>query len=182
MVSLLRGNFQDARHHCVAARGRFVDQPQPVALGALIEFFDRRFEKAKQLYDVAIESNRTGGVEFIGSVRFLSAIGFILHNSGVEPQGTNLLEEALAIDQYEISMIAENPERLYSLAANHSALGNHDSAFASLDKAITAGWIDYRSIELDPRFDSIRGTKQFQEILSRLKDKVKTLRQSALNT
>jgi hypothetical protein len=41
-----------------------------------------------------------------------------------------------------------------------------------LDKAISAGWIDYRSIELDPRFDSMRDTKAFKDTLARLTAKV----------
>ena len=122
--------------------------------------------------------NHAGGVEFVGSVRFLSALGFILRNSAAEAEGNMLLEEARALDEKEVSLAPENPKRLYSLAASHATLGNAEKATIALDQAIAAGWIDYRSMELDPRFDSLRHSETFQEILNRLKQKVQTMRRN----
>jgi hypothetical protein len=45
-----------------------------------------------------------------------------------------------------------------------------------LDKAIAAGWIDYRSMMLDPRFDSIRNDETFKDALNRLTSKVQEMR------
>jgi hypothetical protein len=65
---------------------------------------------------------------------------------------------------------------LYSLAADNAALGNLAAAVAALSDAIAAGWIDYRAIELDPRFDPIRETEAFKEILMPLAKKVEDMR------
>jgi hypothetical protein len=86
------------------------------------------------------------------------------------------LEEARALDEKDVSLAPESPERLYSLAATQATLGHAESAKTVLDKAIEAGWIDYRSMELDPRFDSIRNSSAFQETLTRLKQKLQTMR------
>ena len=123
MLSLFRGDFEGARHQCNVAREKYRDHPHPLMMAALIEFFSRRYSEAEKLYRKALESNHAGGVEFVGSVRFLSALGFVLRESGDEREGKRLLEEALLLDEQELSTTPENPERLYSLAANQAALG-----------------------------------------------------------
>src|SRR5205814_10709875 len=110
------------------------------------------------------------------SVRFLSALGFIQQATGSETAGKALLEEARALDESELSRAPRNPRCLYSLAASCVALGSPEQGKSNLEKAIAGGWIDYRSIELDPRFDSIRDFGAFQEILDRLKRNVETMR------
>jgi len=86
------------------------------------------------------------------------------------------LEDSRALDKEQLSSAPENPARLYSLAADEAALDHIEAAIASLNQAIKVGWIDNRSMELDPRFDSIRDFRAFQEILDRLKQKIQTMR------
>ena len=148
-------------------------------IGIRIKLGGQYFAEAEKLYREASASNRTGGVEFLGSVRFLSAIGFIQKISGTHnKEGQALLEEARALDEKELLLAPENPARLYSLAADHAALDNREGAIRALDKAIAAGWIEYRSIELDPRFDSIRDTQTFKDTLNRLTNKVEEMRRT----
>jgi tetratricopeptide (TPR) repeat protein len=176
-LALFRGDYENARRQCEDARAKYKDNPQPLIMAALVEFFSRHFDAAEQLYGEALASDRTGGVEFVGSVRFLSAIGFIKKSSTTHAEeGRALLEDARALDKKELSSAPENSARLYSLAADEAALDQVDVAIVSLDKAITAGWIDYRSMELDPRFDSIRDTQAFRDILSRLIRRVEEMK------
>jgi serine/threonine protein kinase/Flp pilus assembly protein TadD len=178
-LALFRGDYENARKECEAARIKYKDNPQPLMMAAVIEFFSRHFAEAEKLYGEASASNRTGGVEFLGSVRILSAIGFIQKISGAHnKEGQALLEEARALDEKELLLAPENPARLYSLAADHAALDNREAAIRALDKAIAAGWIEYRSIELDPRFDSIRDTQTFKDTLTRLTNKVEEMRRT----
>jgi hypothetical protein len=95
-------------------------------------------------------------------------------------EGKALLEESQALDERELSSAPENPRCLYSLAADQAVFGNSQAAITALNKAIKAGWIDYRSMELDPRFDSIRITEAFKEILIRLTNKVEEMRRQLL--
>jgi tetratricopeptide (TPR) repeat protein len=178
-LALFRGDYENARKECEAARIKYKDNPQPLMMAAVIEFFSRHFAEAEKLYGEASASNRTGGVEFLGSVRFLSAIGFIQKISGPHnKEGQALLEQARALDEKELLLAPENPARLYSLAADHAALDNREAAIRALDKAIAAGWIEYRSIGLDPRFDSIRDTQTFKDTLTRLTNKVEEMRRT----
>jgi len=176
-VALFRGDMKSARDHCLAARAKHKDNPQPLMMAAVIEFFDRNFVEAEKLYREALAANHTGGIEFLGSVRFLSAIGFMQKASrtGATERQT-ILNEARALDEKDVSLAPESPERLYSLAATCAALDDREAALTGLNKAITAGWIDYRSMEFDPRFDSLRDTQAFNDILTRLTNKVQKMR------
>jgi len=175
-LALFRGDYEQARKRCEAARAKFKDNPQPLLMQAMIAFFSRRFVEAEKLYGEAVVSNRTGAIDFAGSVRFLSAIGFIQRKSGAETEGKALLEEATTLDEKEAASAPENPRPHYSLAADYAALGNREAAVSMLDKAIGMGWIDQRSITLDPRFDSIRNLSDFKNTLSQLKKRVQEMR------
>jgi len=41
------------------------------------------------------------------------------------------------------------------------------------------GWLDYRSLQLDPRFDTIAGEPRFRQVISVLINKVMGLKRSA---
>ena len=176
-VAINRGNLEVARERCAPALAKHKDNPQPLMMAALIEFYDHHYPDAERLYREAMKTNRTGSVDFAGSVRFLSALGFILRHNGDEVGGKRLLEEARDLDEQELVKAPGDPKRLYDLTANQAALGNSDAALAALSKSIAAGWIDYRSLELDPRFDSIRESQSFKEALDRLKQKIQSMRQ-----
>jgi hypothetical protein len=71
----------------------------------------------------------------------------------------------------------EDAESLYRLAAAEAVLGRTEEALRDLRLAATAGWLDYRSTQLDPRFDSVSKTPAYREILSHI-----IARQAALRT
>jgi hypothetical protein len=90
------------------------------------------------------------------------------------------MEEARAFDLRDLRVAPDNPTFRYSLAADCAALGETDEALDQLQKAVAAGWIDYRSLSLDPRFDSIRKTARYKEIFIHLGNKVKTMDAAAI--
>ncbi|HEY2139797.1 MAG TPA: protein kinase [Chthoniobacterales bacterium] len=175
-LALFRGDYETAREKCGLALTKYKSNPQPPMMAALIEFYSRNFAQAEKLYREAVISNRTGGINFSGSVRCLSALGFITNRLGRIKEGRAMLDQARALEEQELLLTPDNPRQLYSLAATHAALGNELEANTMLDEAIAQGWIDYRSMMLDPRFDSIRATPSFEEQLARLTSKVEELR------
>jgi serine/threonine protein kinase/Flp pilus assembly protein TadD len=176
-LALFRGDYECARRECQRAQNKYKDNPEIIEMAALIEFFNRHFPAAEKLYRKALAGNRSGGGEFAGSVRYLSAIGFIEKLSDPHSkEGKVLLEEAHWLDEKELLSAPDNLRHLYSLAANYAAQGKGEAATVCLDKAIAAGWIDYRSMMLDPRFDSIRHSETFENALNRVISKVQELR------
>jgi tetratricopeptide (TPR) repeat protein len=178
-LSLFHGDFDDARQQCEAARAKYKGDPLLLQMEAVSEFFGRRFEHAEQLYREASVTHRTGGVFFLGAVRFISALGYIQNLSPERAlQGRALLEEARALDKRELSKAGENAWLWYDLAASNAALGDSDAAIESFGKATALGWIDYRSTMLDPRFDPLRGNLAFEDLLAALKNKMDTMRRN----
>ncbi len=176
-LALFRGDYKGARKEYEQAQAKYKDNPEVLEMAALIEFFSRHFPEAEKLYREAAAIDRAGGAEFAGSVRYLSALGLIQKLSGIHAEeGKALLEEARWLDEKELLSTPDNLRHLYSLAANYAAQGNSEAAMVCLDKAIAAGWIDYRSMMLDPRFDSIRNNETFKDALSRLISKVQEMR------
>jgi serine/threonine protein kinase/tetratricopeptide (TPR) repeat protein len=179
-IALFRSDYETARDKCSLARAQSKSNPEPAIMAALIEFFSRNFGEAEKLYEQALNLERTGGVDFAGSVRYLSALGYIKNRGHRTEEGRALLEEARLLDEKELLLVPDNLRRLYSLAATHAALGNEAEANRSLEQAMAAGWIDYRSMMIDPRFDSIRNEAAFQEKLTRLTLKVQDMRRLEL--
>lgn len=174
-LALLRGEFDSARQQCQDAQHGFQNDWELQLLAAQIEFYARRFDAAERLYRALISKERAGELAFSGAIRFLSAVGFMRRASGDDPQGRALLDEARRLDQQGLQVAPDNPPLRYSLAADFAALGETDQAMRELQNAVAAGWIDYRSMSLDPRFESIRETEPFKEIFLHLTDKVKTM-------
>jgi serine/threonine protein kinase/Tfp pilus assembly protein PilF len=179
-LALLRGDYDGARKQCETARANHKDDPLPLVMSANIEFFSRKFDAAETFYREAAAKHRQGGVDFSGSVRFLSALGFIRGSLGAAKEGRALLEEARALDERELQLAPENSALLYSLAASNMALGETEKAFEALNRAVETGWVDYRSMNLDPRFDAVRDTDAFRDVIARLTTKVQAMRDNVL--
>jgi serine/threonine protein kinase/tetratricopeptide (TPR) repeat protein len=172
-LALFHRDFGSARQQCQEAQRHFQSDWELQLLAAQIEFFARRFDVAERLYRDLLAKERAGEAYFAGAIRFLSAVGLIRESAGDKAQGRVLLEEARALDLEGVAAAPDNPWFLYSLAADCAALEEVDSALHQLENAIAAGWIDYRSLSLDPRFDSVHGTPRFKKIFLHLTEKVK---------
>jgi len=60
-------------------------------------------------------------------------------------------------------------------------LDSVDLAIGSLQNAATAGWLDYRSAELDPRFDTISEDARFRSIIQAMQTKVQNSKRNLSN-
>jgi tetratricopeptide (TPR) repeat protein len=178
-LALFRRDFAEARAHCDETRRKFSKDREALMLAAQVEFYAGDYPKAESLYRQLTIEDRKGGVDFTGSCRFLAALGFIRKTAGDEAEGVSLLHEARRFDLQELQIAPDNLRRLYSLAATNAALGEREAAFNALNRAIEAGWIDFRSMSLDPRFGSIRETTQFRAAIARIREKVDAMRIAA---
>ena len=174
-LALLNHQFDKARQQSQEAQHQFPNDWDVQLLVAEIEFFDRRFDTAEWLYSDLLTKKHDGELSFSSAIRFLCAVGFIRRQAGDESGGKTLLEEARNLDLQDLQTAPDNPTFLYSLAADYAALGQEEEAVRQLQKAVRAGWIDYRFLSVDPRFDSIREIPQFKEIFLQLTKKVKTM-------
>ena len=176
LVCLLRGDFAQARNLCRQSMSLNPDGTDNGQLAAQIEFFARNFSEARKAYAGLARKNADGGGTFYGAVSYGSALGFLALQNHQARSGRALLQECLDKETRQLDAAPDNPEALYRLSAIESTLGKSESAIVHLQSAVSAGWIDYRSLSLDPRFDNIGNDTRFQTILGRLKLKTDELR------
>lgn len=173
---LLQGKFKEARGRCCQLAAQYPDYQIVRMMLAEVEFFSRDFPAAEVCYRDLVANDRTGGENFCGGVGHLCALGYLRRRAGDETGGRALLEEAR---QQAIHGLQETPgdsRQCYALATACAALGEIVPALDALERAVAAGWLDYRSPALDPRFDILAGEPRFQQCLSRLVAHVAALR------
>lgn len=178
-VRLLQGDFAEARKVLRSGSWNRNEPGYTDELAAQIEFFARDFRAAEQLYRKLAERNGDGGESYYGAVTYNSALGRARQALGDDNSAKALLHLCLKKEAAALERVPENPEVAYRLAAIEASLDMAEAALGHLRKAITSGWIDYRSLNLDPRFDSLRGDPAFQTITHDLSAKVADMRSKA---
>jgi tetratricopeptide (TPR) repeat protein len=173
-LRLLEGNFEAAREVCRT----LPDRGESAEIAAQIEFFDRKFDAALELYRALNKANPNGGGTFYGAMTYCSAGGRAKQALGETSEAQRLLEECLTKERANAEREPENPDAAYRLAAVEASLGMTEPSLSHLRKAVALGWVEYRSLSLDPRFDQLRGP-EFQTIINELSAKVAEMRRKA---
>jgi len=173
-LRLLQGDFAGARELCRRLTHDGVNEGQQMA--AQVELFARKFDVAERLYGELSKNDMDGGGTFYGAVTFQSALGRLKQAIGDRSGGKALLESCLMKEMAAAEHEPTNPEAFYRLSAVEASLGMSDSSLQHLHKATNLGWLDYRSLAMDPRFDSLRQSADFQEMIKDLAIKVAAMR------
>jgi tetratricopeptide (TPR) repeat protein len=177
-LCLLQGNFAAARRQSQGTRDS-AERGDAAQIAAQIEFFARDFEAAAKLYTALSRDEPDGGGRFYGAVDYGGALGRSLQELGRASDAKETLTRCLQTNRTMVERQPNNPEALYRLAAVESTLGLIDSSFQHLRSAAQQGWTDYRSLQMDPRFDPLRSDAQFDEIILGLSTKVAEKRKRA---
>jgi tetratricopeptide (TPR) repeat protein len=140
-----------------------------------VEFFSRNFPEAEKFYEELAAKDPNGGGSFYGAIDYQSALGYLHLTAHDNSTGNRILQEALKKELKRLDSTPEHPEILYRVAAIEACLQNVEPALKHLGAATNAGWIDYRSLKLDPRFDSISDRPEFTQIVAKLEKTVQTM-------
>ncbi|MEY2507665.1 MAG: eukaryotic-like serine/threonine-protein kinase [Verrucomicrobiota bacterium] len=176
-LHLFHGEFDAARLILRNEASAYQDHTYPKQMAAQVEFFARDFSAAERLYTQLASGDRAGGGSFYGGVSYRSALGILLLARGDKAGGGKTLEEDLASQLETLRQAPTHPSILYQVAALESSLGREEDALSSLRQAFTHGWLDYRSLGLDPRFDGLRGLQGYRQIVRDIQQRVDSLRQ-----
>jgi tetratricopeptide (TPR) repeat protein/tRNA A-37 threonylcarbamoyl transferase component Bud32 len=171
-LDLLSADFASARSLSRELRSHDPEDLEGTRLAAQIEFFSRNFDEAQKLYAALEQKDPDGGGSFYGGIGYKSALGRLTDNAA---RKVILLQECLGKEFAQLGLAPDNPDVLYRISAVESSLGKTEPALEHLQSAIKAGWTDYRSLSLDPRFDPIADNVRFQAILGKLKLRVEEL-------
>jgi tetratricopeptide (TPR) repeat protein len=174
-LHVLRGEFEPAREICINhLRNNELGEMAQVA--AQIEFFAKNYAAAEELYAKLAKGDEHGGGSFYAAVSYQSALGRIKQALGSNEIATGLLHESLARERAILDRQPANPEAAYRLAAVEAALNLTEAALQHLHQAVALGWLDYRSLQKDPRFDSLRSNPELNTLTDGLSAKVAELR------
>ncbi len=177
-LRLLNGENEEARKIYRANVAQFDRFALASEMAAQVEFFGRNFPEAEKRYRALADVDPNGGSGFWGCTGYQSALGRLRQLMGHPAEGSRILRGALDRARNELKVAPQNPEILYRVAAAESSLGQTDQALKRLEMAFHAGWLDYRSLALDPRFDSVRQAPKYLQICEAMKTRVTDLRQS----
>jgi tetratricopeptide (TPR) repeat protein len=177
-LRLLQGDFGAARQENRETRDSD-ELGDGTRMAAQIEFFARVFGSAAKLYSELSLREPKGGGSFYGAVDYQGALGRSLQELGRTDEAREILMRCLQAEGSMVERQPDNPEALYRLAAIESSLGLTDSSIQHLLSATQRGWTDYRSLQMDPRFDALRKDPQFDRIISELSVKVAEKRKRA---
>ena len=175
-LHVLRGEFDAAREICRAHVREQNDLGELTQVAAQVEFFSRTYEPAKELYLKLLKSDPDGGGSFYGAVTYRSALGRIDQALGADDEATQFLQTALAAETAAFNLQPRNCEAAYRVAAVEACLNKLEPALDHLRQAITLGFLDYRSLQRDPRFDSLRSHPEYETLIDRLSARVAELR------
>ena len=169
-LKLLSGDIEAARAICRAELPKYSASPAASQMAALVEFFARNYKQAEQLYRhlAAIDPAGGGRAGFPGAVDYGSALARLSKERGNADRAIALAKERINSEKAHLATTPDDAESLYRLAAAEAVLDRTEEALRDLRLAAAAGWLDYRSPQLDPRFDSVSKTPAFREILSRV--------------
>jgi serine/threonine protein kinase/Tfp pilus assembly protein PilF len=177
-LHLLRGEFEAARQVC-SSRLLNNELNEMSQVAAQIEFFARNYAAAEELYSKLAKGDEQGGGSFYAAVSYQSALGRLKQTLGSTEVATRLLQESLAKESAILNRQPGNPEAAYRVAAVEASLNLTEPALKHLHQAIDLGWLDYRSLQKDPRFDSLRANPEFDTLIDGLSTKVAELRSYA---
>jgi len=159
-LHLLRGEFELAREICRVHFRNSNELGEMSKIAAQIELFARNFVAAEELYSKLASSDPQGGGLFYGAITYQSALGRIKQALGSHEIAHTLLQESLERERATLIRQPGNSDAAYRLAAAEASLDLSDAALEHLRQAAALGWLDYRSLQQDPRFDSLRSNPE----------------------
>jgi tetratricopeptide (TPR) repeat protein len=176
---VLRGEFQAAQDVSRAYLGKSTEFVEAARTIALLEFFSRNYAVAEERYEELAKNDADGGGSFYGAVSYRSALGRIKQALGKNDEALRLLQMSLETETSILKRQPGHPEAAYRLAAAEASLDLSEPALEHLAQAISFGWLDYRSLEKDPRFDSLRSSPKYADLVKQLSERVAALRSKA---
>ena len=179
-LKLFSGDIEAARSIYREELPKYSNSPAASQMVALVEFFARNYPQAEQLYSQLASIDQAGGGRggIPGAVDYSSALARLGKERGERKYAIALAEKRIAREKTHLVTTPNDGESLYRLAAAEAVLSRTEEALRDLRLAAVVGWLDYRSPQLDPRFDSISKTPAFREIVSRITAHQADLRQS----
>ncbi len=80
----------------------------------------------------------------------------------------DLFREGLLVDKRLVELCPNEPKFHYNLACSHSLLGDVESAFLALRRAVDLGYQDFDRLRRDRDLDNLKRDRRFRALLDEL--------------
>lgn len=172
-VYLLEGKVELAMKEIRSLLVRFPTHTLVLQTCACMEFVAGDPTSAEKLFDDLTDDD--AGLTTYLSVRRGSALGYLALSRG-DPAGRALVEQSLQLDEERLGESQQDASILFEKAANLCVLGRTDEALYSLRRAtVHAQWVFFQ-MKLDPRVESLRDNREFDEIFVALEKKFQEMK------
>jgi len=158
------GEYNKAIEQSQTGLSKFPSSPSAWIMesAALAELFSGHYEKAQEYY------------QKIGAQPI--ELGYIYWKAGRKDEASELFQTNLDRLQKRLEQGDEGNDTRLSMAAIYAVQGDKEEALKWLQKAIDAGWRDYRYISRYPLLENIRDDERFKRSIDDLKAKIAEMR------
>jgi serine/threonine protein kinase/tetratricopeptide (TPR) repeat protein len=169
-LKLLARDWDGAREIYKSQIDHYTGSPAAKEMAAFVELYARRYDAALQLYTELAKVDPLGGGRNAGpgAVDYRSALARLKLEAKDRTGADALLRDSITAQKSRLKFAPNDMMALYNLAAAEAMIGDATASLRDVKSAIESGWIDYRSTQLDPRFDAVRASPEFQRLLSDL--------------
>jgi serine/threonine protein kinase/Flp pilus assembly protein TadD len=107
---------------------------------------------------------------------YTTGLGYVYWKTGRQDEAQKLFGRSLKLDEKKLEQGNERHGIPYDLAEIYAIQGNKAEAYKWLEKAIDAGWRDYREAMKDPLLENLRGEDKFKQMMADVKADVDRMR------
>ena len=167
VMHLERKEYQQAMDQAQKILALQADDRSGLFLAGAAELLSANYAQSEQYLSKSMAIDSTSGT---------TSLGYIYMKTGRKDEAGKMLARSLRHDEEELEKGNESDWIPYDLAEINSMHGNKVEAYRWLERAINAGWRDYRSAEIDPLLENICNEGRFKQMMTDVKAKVDEMR------
>ena len=165
-MQVWRRDYETARAQCAQACLRFPQSRYGSALAGWIELCAGHQSAATDAFKaLRAEGSYRWNCKFYGAVNPTSALAYLALKAGLSRESQGLVQAALAEDREILRQFPRNPRVLHDMAATCAVGSDTEQALRLLEEAVSAGWAEFSSTRIDPRFSLVADSPRFQALV-----------------
>jgi TolB-like protein/Tfp pilus assembly protein PilF/predicted Ser/Thr protein kinase len=170
LVAMAQGEYQQCLEQARKISSLQPDNVIGLGMAGNAEVLLGNYEEAENYFNKAMA---------IDTMSECTSLGYVYWKTGRKEEARRMFERSRAIDEKLIENGKEYYGPRYDMAEIEAVLGNKEEAYNWLQKAVDAGWLAYRPMELDPLLENLRGDDRFKRMMADLKTRVDEMRKRA---
>ena len=167
LVHLVRREYQQGVDQAQKMLSLQADDPSGLYLAEAAALLSANYTQAEHYLEKIMAVDSTG---------MYGDLGYVYWKTGRKDQARRMFARSVRSDEKELEQGNENPYIPYSMADGYAMQGNKAEAYRWLQKAIAAGWRNYRWTEIDPLLENMRNEDRFKEMMADVKTRVEEMR------